>query len=66
MMSVRNVASSGGTVACHIVYGSFGNVVSHTGDMPRFAFAGRELDGETGLYYNRLRYYDAPTGQGLP
>ena len=30
-----------------------------------YAFAGRELDPETGLYYNRARYYDSTIGRFL-
>ena len=59
------MVNSSGTVTAHVVYGSFGNVVTHMGAVPRFAFAGRELDAETHLYYNRLRYYDAGTGRFL-
>ena len=29
----------------------------------RFLYAGRELDAETGLYYNRARYYDPSIGR---
>jgi RHS repeat-associated protein len=43
----------------------FGNVLSESnttaGD--RFKFTGRELDSETGLQYNRARYYDAVHGR---
>ena len=31
----------------------------------RYRFAGRELDGESGLYYMRARYYDPKTGRFL-
>jgi RHS repeat-associated protein len=63
--TVRDVVDSQGNVLNHIVYDSFGNVVSetNTGIDFRFGYTGRELDAETGLYYYRARYYDATTGQ---
>ena len=40
-------------------YAPFGASLSATGPVVQpFRFAGRELDAETGLYYNRARYYD--------
>jgi hypothetical protein len=38
----------------HIEYDSFGNILSQTNsaETPRYAFAGRERDVESGLYYN--------------
>jgi len=65
--SVRDVlglVSQTWTVVSHVTYTSFG-VADASGDMPRFGFAGREFDGETGLYYNRLRYYDPRTARFL-
>jgi RHS repeat-associated protein len=63
--SVRDVVDGQGNVLNHIFYDSFGNVRSETnaGTDFRFGYTGRELDGETGLYYYRARYYDAQTGQ---
>ncbi len=58
--TVRDRASAGGALTHHIDYDSFGGILSRTGPdaADRFAFAGREYDEETGLYYNRARYYD--------
>lgn len=40
-------------------YTPFGQEISKTEQVVQpFQFAGRELDSETGLYYNRARYYD--------
>ena len=40
-------------------YAPFGGAISTTEQVSQpFRFAGRELDTETGLYYNRARYYD--------
>jgi RHS repeat-associated protein len=62
--SVRDVVSSAGSELNHIVYDSFGDIVTETdaanGD--RFAFAGMEYDSTTGQYYDRARYYDSALG----
>ena len=51
----------------HIVYDSFGNVVSETNATvdSRYLFTGRNYDSETGLYFYRARYYDAAIGKFL-
>jgi len=63
--SVRDVVNATGTVLDHIVYDSFGNIVTETnaanGD--RFKYAGREYDASTGLYYYRARYNDPTSGR---
>jgi len=54
-------------VVNHITYDSYGNVIAQTHPTiaTRFLFAGRELDAETGLYYDRARYYDPKLGRFL-
>ena len=63
--SVRDIVSSTGTELDHIVYDSFGNIVTETnaanGD--RFKYAGMEYDSVTGQYYDRARYYNPATGE---
>jgi RHS repeat-associated protein len=63
--TVRDIASSAGTVLDHVSYDSFGNVLSEStpanGD--RFKFTGREYDGAVGLYYNRARWYGPVVGR---
>src|SRR6185312_2421129 len=49
-------------------YDSFGNSAGpnlENLDNLRFQYAGREHDSETGLYYNRARYYDPSVGRFL-
>ena len=57
--SVRDIVSSSGSLLDHIVYDSFGNILTETnasnGD--RFKFAGMEYDSVTGLTHGRARYY---------
>jgi RHS repeat-associated protein len=65
--SVRDITDNTGAVIDHVNYDGFGNVTSETqptnGD--RFKWTGRELDSETGLQYNRARYYDPKTGRWI-
>jgi RHS repeat-associated protein len=57
--TVRDIANAAGAVVVHVDYSSFGQVlgVSNPGAVDRFLFTGRELDGETGLYFYRARYF---------
>jgi RHS repeat-associated protein len=63
--SVRDIVSTSGTVLDHIVYDSFGNIVTETsganGD--RFKFAGMELDSATGQHFDHARWYASVRGQ---
>jgi RHS repeat-associated protein len=63
--SVRDITDATGAVQDHLNYDGFGNVLNETnpafGD--RYRYTGREFDVETGLQYNRARYYDPTTGR---
>ncbi len=65
--SVRDIVSSTGTELDHIVYDSFGNIVTETnasnGD--RFKFAGMQYDATTGQYFDHARWYGVGTGRFL-
>jgi RHS repeat-associated protein len=63
--TVKDWVNNGGSVANHVVYDSFGQVVSQSNAAfgSRYGFTGREFDAETGLYYYRARYYDAGVGR---
>src|SRR5262249_31498991 len=65
--SIRDVAGNSGTVLDHIVYDSFGNIVSETNsaDAMRMGYTGQVQDVETGLTYDRARYYDPAQGRFL-
>ncbi|HYI11821.1 MAG TPA: RHS repeat-associated core domain-containing protein [Thermoanaerobaculia bacterium] len=59
-------AVSGSMMKASYVYDSFGRIVAQTGTpSASYAFQGRELDTESGLYYYRARYYDSLTGRFL-
>jgi RHS repeat-associated protein len=65
--SIRDIIDSQGIVLNHIVYDSFGQVTNQTNTSFdfRYGYTGRERDTETGLNYNRARYYDTATGAFL-
>jgi RHS repeat-associated protein len=62
--SVRDIVSSAGSELDHIVYDSFGNIVTETNaaDGDRFKFAGMQYDATTGQYYDQARWYGPGTG----
>jgi RHS repeat-associated protein len=63
--SVRGLTDNSGVLQDTISYDGFGRVTNESnasfGD--RYKYTGRELDSETGLQYNRARYYDATKGR---
>ncbi|MCA9124295.1 MAG: hypothetical protein KDB11_29165, partial [Planctomycetales bacterium] len=63
--SVRDLVDNSGTVANHLKYDGFGNVISQSNPeaATRYQFTGREFDDETDLHFYRARYYDAETGR---
>src|SRR5205807_1429900 len=65
--SVRDLVDGSGAVQDHLAYDGFGNVLSESnaGFGDRYRWTGREFDPETGLQYNRTRYYDPAIGRWL-
>jgi RHS repeat-associated protein len=65
--TVRRLLDSTGHEVAAFRWDSYGNPLSASGTDPdgagRFAFAGREWDAATGLYFNRARYYDPDLGR---
>jgi RHS repeat-associated protein len=63
--SVVGVTDNSGVLQDAIQYDGYGNITSESAASwgGRYKFTGRELDIETGLQYNRARYYDASTGR---
>src|SRR5205807_4313944 len=63
--SARDITDNAGAVQDTIAYDGFGNVTSesHAGTWgDRNKYTGRALDIQTGLQYNRARWYDPTTG----
>jgi RHS repeat-associated protein len=65
--TVRDLVDNSGILQDHLTYDPFGNVLSESNASfgGRYKFTGRELDAETGLQYNRARYYDAAHGRWI-
>lgn len=65
--STRDLVNNSGTIQNHVVYDSFGRVVSQSNAAAssRYLFAGREFDPQLGIYYYRARYYDPAMGRFL-
>ncbi|MGC2328977.1 MAG: RHS repeat-associated core domain-containing protein, partial [Candidatus Sulfotelmatobacter sp.] len=62
--SVTSLSSGAGALANTYTFDSFGRLTASTGTLTNpFQYAGREFDPETGLYYNRARYYDENIGR---
>jgi RHS repeat-associated protein len=61
--SVLALANASGQLTEKHAYSAFGLASSTTGTA--FQFAGRRVDPETGLYYNRARYYSPALGRFL-
>lgn len=62
--TTQGFTDASGAVASTVSYDSFGNLVSGTASN-RFAYTGRELDSDSGLYYHRMRWYDSKQGRFL-
>jgi RHS repeat-associated protein len=62
--SVTSLSNSAGALVSTYTYDSFGKLTASTGTLANpFQYTGRELDGETGEYYYRARYYDQNVGR---
>ncbi|WP_324282070.1 RHS repeat-associated core domain-containing protein [Cyanobacterium aponinum UTEX 3221] len=63
--TIRDLVDNSGDVVNHLIYDSYGNVVSETNSAvdSRYRFTGREWDEEIDLYYYRARYYSGETGR---
>lgn len=71
--SITELTNSAGTILQSYIYDSFGNISTfdqngaiisiENGIINPFTYTGREFDVETGLYYNRARYYDSLIGR---
>jgi RHS repeat-associated protein len=62
--SVTSLANGSGTLTQTYTYDSFGKQTASIGSVVNpLQYISREFDGETGLYYDRARYYDTTAGR---
>ena len=63
-MSESNGSPAGGTTDSPYIYDAYGNSPSNMTGVP-FRYVGMYYDAETGLYYDRARYYSSALGRFL-
>jgi RHS repeat-associated protein len=65
--SVRGLVDGSGTLQDTLNYDAYGQVTTETNPSysGRYGWTGREREAETGLQYNRARYYDPATGRWI-
>ncbi len=62
--STTSLSNSTGMLANTYIYDGYGKLVTSTGTLANpFRHSGREFDSETGIYFDRARYYDPKTGR---
>jgi len=62
--SATSLSNGAGALAKTYTYDSYGKLTASTGTLTnQFQYTGREFDSETGLYFNRARYYDPQVGR---
>jgi RHS repeat-associated protein len=66
LSSVTSLSNGTGALAETYSFDSFGTLTASTGTLTNpFQYTGREFDSETGLFYNRYRFYDPIVGRFL-
>jgi RHS repeat-associated protein len=64
--SITSLSNSSGSLVQTNTYDSFGNQTASSGSLTNFfRYTGREFDAESGLYFNRARYYDPQVARFL-
>lgn len=62
--SVVNLTDNSGAKTASYDYKAFGSIRNQSGSVPNpWLFTGRQFDFESGLYYNRNRYYNPAVGR---
>jgi RHS repeat-associated protein len=64
---IRVGTSGHASIVKHVMYGPFGEKIADTDAAiaNMYGYTGREFDKETGLQYNRARYYDPKLGRWI-
>jgi RHS repeat-associated protein len=64
LSTVTSLSNLAGTLANTYSYDAFGNLIGSAGTLINpFQYTGRDYDSETGLRYDRARYYDPRIGR---
>jgi RHS repeat-associated protein len=64
LSSVTSSSNTAGSLTQTYTYDSFGKLTASSGSLTNlFQYTAREFDAETGLYFNRARYYDPQSGR---
>src|SRR5947208_14686054 len=62
--SITSLSNAPGALANTYTYDSFGKLIASTGTLTNpLQYTGREFYQDTGLYFNRARYYDSKAGR---
>jgi len=62
--SATSFSNGAGALAKTYTFDGYGKQTASTGTLTnQFQYTGREFDSETGLYFNRARYYDPSVGR---
>ncbi len=62
---MRKVVDSAGNIVSEIEYDAFGQLISVTGEKPRFRYTGKMFDDATQLQWNINRWYDPAVGRWI-
>ncbi|MEO8497038.1 MAG: RHS repeat-associated core domain-containing protein [Planctomycetota bacterium] len=65
LATVRDLIKNDGTLGEHYTYDSYGDIESGDATITRYLYTSREHDTDTGLQYNRARWYDAEVGRWI-
>lgn len=63
--TVRDLVDNTGDLVEHYRYDAFGQLIDGDPTLTRYLYTGREFDADTGLQYNRARWYDSAVGRWL-
>jgi len=63
--TVRDLVDATGAAKEHYRYDAFGKLLEGDTSLTRYLYTAREFDVDTGLQYNRNRWYDSNTGRFL-
>ncbi len=63
--TVRDLVDNTDALVEHYTYSAFGQLLTGDTSLTRYLYTDREFDADTGLQYNRARWFDSGTGRWL-